>query len=440
MEIWFILFMSSLPWLARANTVSTSNSVAASRAVGYIWSQADKSTFLWPEGEIGPGILGVAGYNPTNEGGRFKNITEQLIMTANIEALGAEFLLKTLTPVRGQTGLSNVDLPSLIQYIAVNQITCRNPFDYYGHDLVQHAVGKLDEVTHQAPTFGFLVLAICNSNKEDLMKKVHFEKLTRSVPAFGHLCPFCVERSAINIMALACLANKDDDALPIAASVKPSSKNLRGHIAQYAKYIDGVQEKDGGFGSIFSTTLAIQAKLSTKVKFTFDLDASWKYLKNAQKADGSFGEAVTFTAMSIPALTAQTFADFRRIQCDNYLNKGEPSPTFRVAYELEDAVFSQQKFRARLEVARGAKLLKALEDYSNNNPTVLKIATEKSGSGVRLKSINGIANDESATTFWFVDEVHKDGKVVPVSSLLDSTTVKEDALYRLSYRTSKLSL
>jgi hypothetical protein len=85
---------------------------------------------------------------------------------------------------------------------------------------------------------------------------------------------------------------------------------------RYAKYIDGVQEKDGGFGSIFSTTLAIQvhypskpcfgrnemynvphfkAKLSTKVKFTFDLDASWRYLKNAQKADGSFGEAVTFT-------------------------------------------------------------------------------------------------------------------------------------------------
>ena len=59
--------------------------------------------------------------------------------------------------------------------------------------------------------------------------------------------------------------------------------------------MDSVQEKDGGFGSLFATALAIQAKLSTKVKTEFDIDGAWKYLKSVQKPDGSFGHSITFT-------------------------------------------------------------------------------------------------------------------------------------------------
>jgi len=115
MIFWFLSFL--LPCLVNSNAVTTcklfkislynnekliffyfqANSAAAARAVAYLWSQVDKNTFLWPEGEIGQGVLGVAGYNPPSEGGRFKNLTEQLIMTVNIEALGSEFLAKTLT-------------------------------------------------------------------------------------------------------------------------------------------------------------------------------------------------------------------------------------------------------------------------------------------------------------------------------------------------------
>lgn len=41
--------------------------------------------------------------------------------------------------------------------------------------------------------------------------------------------------------------------------------------------------------------------MSTKIKFTFDLEASWKNIKSAQKADGSFGDAITFTGKELSA-------------------------------------------------------------------------------------------------------------------------------------------
>jgi hypothetical protein len=55
--------------------------------------------------------------------------------------------------------LANVDIPSLIQYIGVLQVNCMDPRNYFGYDLVQEAVKRLDEVTNTAPTYGALVMS-----------------------------------------------------------------------------------------------------------------------------------------------------------------------------------------------------------------------------------------------------------------------------------------
>ena len=54
---------------------------------------------------------------------------------------------------------------------------------------------------------------------------------------------------------------------------------------------------------MFATSLAIQAKLSTKVKTEFDVEAAWKNLKAAQKPDGSFGHSITFTGIFVHYVT-----------------------------------------------------------------------------------------------------------------------------------------
>jgi hypothetical protein len=71
-----------------------------------------------------------------------------------------------------------------------------------------------------------------------------------------------------------------------------------------------------------------------------------------------------------------------------------------------------------------------------------RLETETVGLGTRIKAVNGVHNDEGATTHWFIDAVYNDGRVVPISSQL-KTTIVEDAnkvVYRMSYKTAKLSL
>jgi hypothetical protein len=57
-----------------------------------------------------------------------------------------------------------------------------------------------------------------------------------------------------------------------------------------------------------------------------------------------------FAAIAMPALTGQTLIDVKRIVCPDPEAEKKSSPTLVVAYELEDLVFSQQRFRGHLVV------------------------------------------------------------------------------------------
>jgi hypothetical protein len=93
-------------------------------------------------------------------------------------------------------------------------------------------------------------------------------------------------------------------------------------------------------------------------------------------------------------------------------------------------------------VAKGTTLLNALQAYSKDNPTILKLETETHSLRTSIKSVNGIAKDERSTTHWFMDAIFADGKNVPLTTNV-ATTVIEDAdevVYRMTYKTTDLSL
>ena len=129
--------------------------------MAFLWSQLRQDSYKWPEGEVSPAILGLVAAKPPITGGRFLNSTEQIIVNLNIEELATDFLKKLLKPdKKKQMGsLANIDIPSLIQYIGVLQVNCMDPRNYFGHDLVQEAVTRLDEVPNTAPTYGALVMS-----------------------------------------------------------------------------------------------------------------------------------------------------------------------------------------------------------------------------------------------------------------------------------------
>jgi hypothetical protein len=41
----------------------------------------------------------------------------------------------------------------------VLQVNCKDPRNYFGFDLVQEAVNRLDQVSNTAPTYGALVMS-----------------------------------------------------------------------------------------------------------------------------------------------------------------------------------------------------------------------------------------------------------------------------------------
>jgi hypothetical protein len=77
-------------------------------------------------------------------------------------------------------------------------------------------------------------------------------------------------------------------------------------------------------------------------------------------------------AIALPALTGQTLIDVKRIVCPDPEEAKKNSPDLILAYELEDLVFSQQRFRGHLVVKKGTSLMDALLTYSRENPTIFK--------------------------------------------------------------------
>ena len=137
------------------------NSAAADKAVSFLWTQTRADSFKWPEGEVTSAILGLVAAKPPTSGGKFVNVTEQLIVNINIQDLASDFMRKVLKPdKKKQVGtMANIDISSLIQYIGVLQVNCKDPRNYFGYDLVQEAATRLDEVSNTAPTYGALVMS-----------------------------------------------------------------------------------------------------------------------------------------------------------------------------------------------------------------------------------------------------------------------------------------
>ncbi len=78
------------------NVYFAANSAAADKAVAFLWTQTRAESFKWPEGEVTSAILGLVAAKPPTSGGKFANVTEQLIVNINIEDMASDFLKKVM--------------------------------------------------------------------------------------------------------------------------------------------------------------------------------------------------------------------------------------------------------------------------------------------------------------------------------------------------------
>ena len=143
----------------------------------------------------------------------------------------------------------------------------------------------------------------------------------------------------------------------------------------------------------------------------------------------------------MPALTTQTAADIRKIQCTSSERTSGEAPDNFLAYELVDEVFSDQKFRGRLKISRGrTSLLQILREFSAKHPEAFQL--QMNPENREIFSINGVENHPRDGTYWFVTEVDREtGKSRIISGQLDSTFPISEAqvLYRISYKVADVN-
>ena len=91
--------------------------------------------------------------------------------------------------------------------------------------------------------------------------------------------------------------------------------------ARNMEYLISMQGKDGGFKTVYGTTLAIQAYLSAKHDHPqFELAAARRWLVDAQSQSGAFG-SMSVTSLAIGGLVDQSVNLAKDINCQNVLGK-----------------------------------------------------------------------------------------------------------------------
>ena len=87
------------------------------------------------------------------------------------------------------------------------------------------------------------------------------------------------------------------------------------------EYLISMQGEDGGFKTVYGTTLAIQAYLSAKHEHPqFELAAARRWLVDAQSPNGAFG-SMSVTSLAIGGLVDQSVNLAKDINCQNVLGK-----------------------------------------------------------------------------------------------------------------------
>ena len=87
------------------------------------------------------------------------------------------------------------------------------------------------------------------------------------------------------------------------------------------EYLISMQGDDGGFKTVYGTTLAIQAYLSAKHDHPqFELAAARRWLVDAQSQNGAFG-SMSVTSLAIGGLVDQSVNLAKDINCQNVLGK-----------------------------------------------------------------------------------------------------------------------
>lgn len=211
-----------------------------------------------------------------------------------------------------------INADKLARYVLALGTLCKDPKRFYDHDLVailQHHEPAQD---HE---FALATLAVCSSASH-----VRKRQIRRLLDIASGGTDQSVDTVAMVILALRCIVTDH------------RHRHLQHFVRRPTRGLASVQDARGGFGSLRSTALAIQAlqDIEPDPVNTWNRSAASKWILDRQRADGGWAEeplqdgqdpsiGIGLTAEIILALGWKGFGAVRALQCDHVLRENSDS-------------------------------------------------------------------------------------------------------------------
>lgn len=383
------------------------------------------------------------------------------IVAQNIERLHLDFFLKLK---EHKDDLTKIPTDYLIQFAYVLGMTCQHdPKKYFGYNLLEELHTRARKALEEAedlefeppiPQFPALVSVLCHLkdfriiNELETQEKVVMSLLHPDIEDYAgdKLVEFGVERASMNIMAAKCLYKRSE----VFGKNKTSEGNLvlNRILLDNSRYLNSVQEEDGGFGTFHKTALALHSQRFTPIQCclkktykysTFREKAATEWLVDAQdKENGGFGSSITFTSLAILSLAPNgQFADLQNldsINCEKtWANKMDQKG---IVVQISDQAFSKLTFIQRLEAKVGQNLKMLLDDYAKANPKIIDIEGKViEDRFYEIESINGLGEYSDDTLFgWTIYKVFKNGSKEKINDLRSEEIKDLGDVYLLEFK------
>jgi hypothetical protein len=251
-----------------------------------------------------------------------------------------------------------------------------------------------------------------------------------------------LERAAMNMIATSCLYRSNLESGAVGTNIK---KALASVLLHNSRFINSVQEEDGGFGNVYSTAVVLHAqrqspyvccKNKQKEYSDFNEDEAIEWLLDAQKSDGSYGSSIIFTSLGGLGLASahplDALQNLQSVDCKG--NYGNQNKT-KIAVEFADKVFSKMTFRESIPAEIGDNLLDLLEEYAMDNPKTLKFeGGVVEDSHYQIISINNIQDFDDLGHSWAAYKISTDGNKEFIVDLRDAEIEDMNDIYRFEYK------
>ncbi|XP_018798119.1 PREDICTED: uncharacterized protein CG3556 isoform X2 [Bactrocera latifrons] len=260
--------------------------------------------------------------DPTDADGHLQ-IIQELEDTLSVKEMEIEILAML---DRHHTLPKPLNLEKLARYVLALGSLCKDPKHFHGHDLVA-------TLQHHEPAqdneFALATLSACSAAAH-----VRKRQIRRLLDIASGVTDQGVDTIAMVILALRCIVTDH------------RHRHLQHFVRRPARGLASLQDPRGGFGSLRSTALAMQAlqDLEHDPAGSWNRTAASKWILSRQREDGGWTEeplhdgqdpgiGVGLTADIILALGWKGLGAVRALQCDHVIRENS-DPTSAVPYGL----------------------------------------------------------------------------------------------------------